>query len=185
MRYPASEKLEIIQLVERSHLPVKQTLAKIGVSRPTFYRGYDLYRRVGEAGLEDRRAGPKRPAWNRIPDDVRGEVIDMALDKPDLSPRELAVTFTDEKAYFVSEASVYRLLKAHGLITSPAFIVMKAASEFKDKTTAPNQLWQTDFIPACAGTGSISKSPAGAGSICRPSSMTSRATSWLGSCPRR
>jgi putative transposase len=57
----------------------------------------------------------------------------------------VAVTFTDERAYFVSEASVYRLLKARGLITSPAFIVMKAADEFKDKTTAPNQLWQTDF----------------------------------------
>ena len=145
MRYPASEKLEIIRIVERSHLPVKQTLAKIGVSRPTFYRWYDLYRRFGEAGLENRRAGPKRPAWNRIPDDVRGEVINMALDKPDLSPREVAVTFTDERSYFVSEASVYRLLKAQGLITSPAYIVMKAANEFKDKTTAPNQMWQTDF----------------------------------------
>jgi transposase InsO family protein len=55
------------------------------------------------------------------------------------------VRFTDEKSYFVSEASVYRLLKAHDLITSPAYIVIKAASEFKDKTTAPNQLWQTDF----------------------------------------
>ena len=53
--------------------------------------------------------------------------------------------FTDEKKYFVSEASVYRLLKAHDLITSPAYIVIKAAVEFKDKTTAPNQLWQTDF----------------------------------------
>ena len=145
MRYPASEKLEIIRIVERSHLPVKQTLAKIGVSRPTFYRWYDLYRRFGEAALEDRRAGPKRPAWNRIPDDVRGEIIAMALDKPELSPRELAITFTDERSYFVSEASVYRLLKAHGLITSPAFIVLKAANAFKDKTTAPNQLWQTDF----------------------------------------
>ena len=53
--------------------------------------------------------------------------------------------FTDTESYFVSEASVYRLLKAHDLITSPAFIVIKAADEFKDKTTAPNQLWQTDF----------------------------------------
>ena len=49
------------------------------------------------------------------------------------------------KSYFVSEASVYRLLKAHDLIASPAYIVIKAADEFKDKTTAPNQLWQTDF----------------------------------------
>ena len=53
--------------------------------------------------------------------------------------------FTDTKGYFVSEASVYRLLKAHDLITSPAFVVIKAADAFKDKTTAPNQLWQTDF----------------------------------------
>ena len=53
--------------------------------------------------------------------------------------------FTDERRYFVSEASVYRLLKAHDLITSPAYIVIKAADEFRDKTTAPNQLWQTDF----------------------------------------
>jgi transposase InsO family protein len=45
----------------------------------------------------------------------------------------------------VSEASVYRLLKAHDLITSPAYIAVKAADEFRDKTTAPNQLWQTDF----------------------------------------
>ena len=69
----------------------------------------------------------------------------MALDRPELSPRELAVTFTDSEGYFVSESSVYRLLKAHDLITSPAFIVIKAASEFKDKTTAINQMWQTDF----------------------------------------
>ena len=69
----------------------------------------------------------------------------LALDEPELSPRELATRFTDTESYFVSEASVYRLLKAHDLITSPAFIVMKAADEFKDKTTAPNQLWQTDF----------------------------------------
>ena len=61
MRYPVSEKLEIIRIVEQSHLPVKHTLAKIGVSRPTFYRWYDLYRRFGEVGLEDKRAGPKRP----------------------------------------------------------------------------------------------------------------------------
>jgi transposase-like protein len=154
MRYPASEKLEIIRIVEQSHLPVKRTLTKIGVSRPTFYRWYDRYQRFGEAGLEDRRSGPSR-SWNRIPDTVREQILEMALDRQELSPRELAVTFTDEQTYFVSEASVYRLLKAHDLITSPAFVVIKAADAFKDKTTAPNQLWQTDFIPACAGTGSI------------------------------
>src|SRR5438132_10639490 len=38
-----------------------------------------------------------------------------------------------------------KLLKDHGLITSPAFILMKAADRFANPTTAPNQLWQTDF----------------------------------------
>jgi len=144
MRYPVSEKLEIIGLVEQSRLSVKRTLDKLGISRPTFYRWYDLYRRFGEAGLRDHRAGPRR-VWNRVPDDVRSQVVDMALERSELSPRELAVTFTDEKAQFISEASVYRLLRAQGLLTSPAYIVMKAADQFHDKTTAPNQLWQTDF----------------------------------------
>ena len=44
----------------------------------------------------------------------------------------------------MSETSVYRQLKTHDLITSPAFVVIKAANGFRDKTTAPNQLWQTD-----------------------------------------
>ena len=144
MRYPASEKLEIIRLVERSHLPVRRTLERLGVSRATFYRWYDLYQSGGSDALEDRSPRPAR-VWNRIPDDVRKQIIDFALEEPELSPRELAVQFTDTERYFVSEPSVYRLLKAHDLITSPAFVVIKAADEFKDKTTAPNQLWQTDF----------------------------------------
>ena len=144
MRYPASEKLEIILLVERSHLPAKQTLDMLSISRTTFYRWYAHYRLDGEDALQDKAPLPAR-VWNRIPDKVRARLITLALDRPELSPRELAVTFTDTEGYFVSESSVYRLLKAHDLITSPAFIVIKAASEFKDKTTAINQMWQTDF----------------------------------------
>ena len=144
MRYPASEKLEIIRLAGQSALPVRRTLEKLGIPRATFYRWYDLYHSLGPEALHDRRPRPDR-VWNRIPDSVRERIVKLALDCPELSPRELAVRFTDTESYFVSEASVYRLLKAHDLITSPAFIVMKAADEFKDKTTAPNQLWQTDF----------------------------------------
>jgi putative transposase len=144
MRYPAAEKLEIIRLVEQSALPVRRTLEKLGIPRATFYRWYDLYQTGGPEALDDRHPRPDR-VWNRVPDDVRDRIVNLALDEPALSPRELAVRFTDTEGYFVSEASVYRLLKAHDLIASPAFIVMKAADEFKDKTTAPNQLWQTDF----------------------------------------
>src|SRR5271170_5786250 len=144
MRYPGSEKLEIIRLVEQSHLPVRRTLATLGILPMTFYRWYARLQAGGPEALDDKPSRPKR-VWNRIPDDVREQIVELALDEPELSPREVTTRFTDVKEYFVSEASVYRLLKAHDLITSPAFIVVKAADEFKDKTTAPNQLWQTDF----------------------------------------
>ena len=144
MRYPAAEKLEIIRLVEGSHLPVRRTLRHLGIPPATFYRWYDLYRVGGPEALGDQPSRPKR-VWNRIPDEVRDRIIDLALAEPELSPRELAVRFTDRERHSVSEASVYRLLAAHDLIASPAFIVVKAADEFHSKTTAPNQLWQTDF----------------------------------------
>jgi len=144
MRYPVSEKLEIIQIVEQSHLSAKWTLDRLGIPRTTFYRWYDRYQSGGPEALEDRSPKPLH-VWNRIPDEVRDQVVELALDQSELSPRELAVRFTDTNEYFVSESSVYRLLKAMDLITSPAFIVIKAANEFKDKTTAINQLWQTDF----------------------------------------
>ena len=92
MRYSASEKLEIIRLVERSHLPAKQTLDMLSIARTTFYRWYAHYRFDGEAALQDKAPLPAR-IWNRIPDTVRERLITLALDRPELSPRELAVTF--------------------------------------------------------------------------------------------
>ena len=144
MRYPASEKLEIIRLVERSHLPTRRTLDKLGIPRTTFYRWYDRYLSGGPEALEDRSPRPSR-VWNRIPEPVREKIKELALQESDLSPRELAVQFTDTEKYFVSEASVYRILKTYDLITSPAYVVLSASDEFRDKTTRPNQLWQTDF----------------------------------------
>ncbi|WP_170486480.1 MULTISPECIES: IS3 family transposase [unclassified Ruegeria] len=144
MRYPASEKLEIIRLVEGSHLPTKRTLEKLSIPKTTFYRWYDRYLSGGPEALEDRSPKQSR-VWNRIPQPMREKIKDLALKESDLSPRELAVQFTDTEKYFVSEASVYRILKSYDLITSPAYVVLSAADEFHDKTTRPNQLWQTDF----------------------------------------
>ena len=172
MRLPGSEKLEIIRLVEQSHLPARRTLEMLGVRPSTFYRWYDRYRAGGPEALEDKPSKPDR-VWNRIPDEIRHKVIEWALEQPELSPREVAVAFTDAEKTFVSEASVYRILKAEGLVTSPAFIVMKAADAFANPTTAINQLWQTDFTYLkITGWGGI---------ISRPCSTTSRAISSPGS----
>ena len=144
MRYRASEKREIIDLVERSSLPVRRTLNQLGIAKSTFYGWYERYREGGDEALADVR--PRcGEVWNRLPEQIRESILTLALERPELSSRELAVLYTEYHGYFVSESSVYRLLKAHDLITSPAFVLMKAADKFQHPTTAPNQLWQTDF----------------------------------------
>jgi len=136
MRYPASEKLEIIRIVEQSHLPAKRTLDQLGIPRPTFYHLYDRNLEGAPEALADRPSAPSR-VLNRIPANIHDQIIELALEQPE--------RFTDEQRYFVSEATVYRLFKAHDLITSPAYVVIKAADQFRTKTMRPNEMWPTDF----------------------------------------
>jgi putative transposase len=93
--------------VEQSHLPVQRTLTKEGIPPTTFYRWYDRFVEHGPGALEDRPSAPSR-VWNRIPKAVRDQIVTLSLEEPELSPRELAVKFTDMEKYFVSAASVYR-----------------------------------------------------------------------------
>ena len=142
--YTASEKLAIIRLVEDSELSIRRTLTEINVSRSSFYRWYQAYERDGPEGLQNR-SRASRQHWNKIPDSVRELVVDVALDQPELTPRELAWHLTDSHEYFISESSVYRILKAHDLVTSPQFVVMSAADVFQNPTRYVHELWQTDF----------------------------------------
>ena len=137
MRYPSSEKLEIIRTVERSHLPTKKTLDMLGIPRTTFYRWYDRYLVGGFDALADHSPRPGS-VWNRIPQDRRDDLIEFALEHEALTTRELAVKYTDKRRYFISESSAYRILKAADLIPAPDYVVIKAAEEFANKTTAIN-----------------------------------------------
>ena len=144
MRVSASEKLELIHLVEGSSLSVRRTLVEIGLARSTFYAWYKRYLDGGFEALEDRK--PRAPAvWNKIPDRIRAQVIETALIHTELSPRELACRITDREGEFLSESSVYRILKAADLIESPAYILLQAGDRFQNPTRRPNELWQTDF----------------------------------------
>jgi len=144
MRFTQSEKMEIIKIVQESELGVNRTLKELGIHKSTFYQWYGKYQDRGYDGL-----APKKRAmnsqWNKIPDKHRQKVVEVALDLPELSPRELAFHITDHIGFFISESSVYRILKSRGLITSPAHLLMRADNEFKDKTSRINQMWQTDF----------------------------------------
>lgn len=144
MRYTAAEKAEIIRMVDGSDIGVARTLKELGVHKSTFYNWYERYVNFGVEGLQDKKPATAR-VWNRIPQQERKRVARIALKKTELSTRELAWHITDEYHYYVSESSVYRILREYGLMTAPAHIVVSASEEFKDKTTYPNQMWQTDF----------------------------------------
>jgi putative transposase len=144
MRYSQAEKMEIIRIVEESELSVKRTLAELNVNRSTFYQWYDRYREKGYDGLAARKPQAKR-FWNRIPDAEKEKVVSVALEHPEQSPRQLACFITDREGYFLSESSVYRILKAYDLIPSPNYIVLSAADRFQHPTSRVHELWQTDF----------------------------------------
>ena len=144
MRRTASEKMEIIRLVEQTELSARATLRQLGIPRSTFYGWYQRYLALGFDGLHDKKPAP-RPRWNAIPPAVQDQVLELALERTDLSPRELACRYTDEKRYFVSESSVYRILKAADLITSPAYVLMSASDAFQHPTRRVHEMWQTDF----------------------------------------
>ena len=101
MRYSASDKYEIIKLIQNSDLSVRQTLKRLSIHSSTFYNWLGRYEQNGIDGLADRKPQPKA-IWNKIEPTHRDAIADLALGKPELSPRELAVTYTDEQAYFVS-----------------------------------------------------------------------------------
>ena len=144
IRYTPEEKMEIIHLVEHSNLSVKKTLEELQVPRSTFYSWYQRYQEHGMDGLKNKKLKVKQ-FWNRIPDHVRGQIVNLALEYPDESPRQLTYRFIDEKVYFVSESSVYRILKGYDLIESPAFEVITAKNKFENPTKRVNEMWQTDF----------------------------------------
>lgn len=144
MRYSQAEKMEIIRIVEDSELGITRTLKELQIHKSTFYSWYKRYLEDGYPGLESKYA-PNRVVWNKIPQEIRGQVLDLALEQPERSPRELACLYTDTRGYFISESSVYRILKKAGLITGPAMQLISASDRFKDPTVRVNQMWQTDF----------------------------------------
>jgi len=144
MRYTQAEKMEIIRLVESSDMPVRRTLEELDVNKSSFYEWYRRYEADGYDGLAVRKPNAKK-FWNKIPEREKDRVVEIALDHPEKSPRDLAWHITDTQGYYLSESSVYRILKAKNLITSPAYIVMAAADKFQHPTTRVHELWQTDF----------------------------------------
>ncbi len=137
------QKREVIELVRRSPLPKRHTLAELGVPPSTYYRWQRRFRQQGEQGLVDCRPQPG-VVWNRLRPQEQKTILTEALRQPDLSPRELAYWVTDHTGFSVSESSVYRLLKRHGLIREVQVVGFPAGKEYRVKTRRINEQWQSD-----------------------------------------
>ena len=136
----AQEKREISSLVAESGLPCRHALAQLRLPRSTYYR---WLRRQAEGRLEDRKGGSSIP-WNRIKAKEEAKILDLAGASPEISSRQLALTLIDAEGVYVSESTVYRILKREGLIKPAEIIGFKAGKEYRRKTTRPNELWATD-----------------------------------------
>jgi transposase InsO family protein len=111
----------------------------LGVPRSSVYRAREPKTSPAPRPTPDRALSPVEKR------EVRDHVVQVALAHPDKSPRQLAWFITDTEEAFISESSVYRILKRFDLVTSPVFQVASASDRFKDPTQRINDLWQTDF----------------------------------------
>ena len=136
----ASQKAEILNLVAGSSLSTAGALSRLGLAKSTYYR---WRQRQAEGRLEDRKGGSKRP-WNKLRPEEEEVILAQARERPELSPRQLALHITDSQGFYVSESSAYRLLKREGLVRAARIVGFKAEKEYQRKTTRPHELWATD-----------------------------------------
>jgi RNA-directed DNA polymerase len=138
-----NRKQEVLELVRRAPVAKRRSLAALGLPRSSYYRWQRRWRAVGEVGLADRRPAPGT-VWNKLRPQEEGAIHAEALRQPDRSPRELACWLTDHAGFTVSESTVYRVLKRHGLIREVKVVGFPAGLEYRVKTTRPNEQWQSD-----------------------------------------
>lgn len=134
---------DLIKKIELFEGHRKESLDGLGIPRSTYYKWRKAYDEEGVAGLKKDKPSARR-VWNRLAQDERKRVIEIARLHPELSPRLLSVKITDEESFSVSESTVYRILKEEGLICPRPLPELPAAKEWKKKTKSPDELWQCD-----------------------------------------
>src|SRR5919106_345877 len=116
---------------------------ELQIAPSTYYRWQRRYAHQGLAGLEDLPPVPQQ-VWHKLRENERQQVVGYALEHPSLSSREIATRLVDTERRFISEATVYRILKEAGLVKPPETKGFPAGKEYQVKTQKPNELWHTD-----------------------------------------
>ena len=120
-----------------------KVLDELNIPRSTYYQWRKAYEEEGVAGLTKMKPSARR-IWNKITREEAERVLAIARLHPELSSRLLAIKITDEEFFSVSESTVYRILKEHGLIAPIPLPEMPAQKQWRHKTTRPDELWQCD-----------------------------------------
>jgi len=136
----AAEKRDILALVADSWLPRRRALVQLGLPKSTYYR---WLRRQAEGRLQDKKGGSSIP-WNKLRSEEEATILTQARASPELSARQLALKLVDSRGWYVSESTVFRILKREGLIKPAEIVGFKAGKEYHRKTKRPNELWATD-----------------------------------------
>ncbi len=136
----AQGKREILALVSDSGLPRRRALTQLGLPKSTYYRW--LRRQTG-GRLQDDKGGSTLP-WNKLRPEEESKILIQARASPELSARQLALKLVDSEGWYVSESTVFRILKREGMIKPAEIVGFKAGKEYHRKTKRPNELWATD-----------------------------------------
>ena len=131
------DKAMVLALVNTSATSKSQTLVEMGIPRRTYYNW------VRQEKVGDKKAVSRRP-WNRVREEEEQMVIDDARASPEFSPRQLSLKLLDDYGCWVSESTVYRILKREGLVKRVEIKGFAAGKEYHRKTTRPNEMWATD-----------------------------------------
>ena len=136
----AVEKSEILALVADSGLSRRKALEHLGLSKSTYYRWLN---RKSEGRLQDKKGGSLVP-WNKLQPEEEAKILATARASPELSCRQLAWQLVDGERWYVSESTIFRILKREGLIKPAEVVGFKAGKEYRRKTSRINELWGTD-----------------------------------------
>lgn len=121
----------------------------IGLNPDRYYRWRRRYQQCGDIGLEDKCSTAHVVAHKLLPEE-RDKILECARreDYAALRHRKLAYRLQDDGEVFVSPSTVYRVLKAEGLIETWELPEPTPATG-EVEVTRPNQVWHTDitYIP--------------------------------------